>query len=214
MFRKKWIFYFLIKLFVSLYIFSNDYLNFEKTLNKYYESFLFKAKKSQQEFIIREEIKELEQNLFIINKNVIKDFEVIKNYKLPLREKEWNIEKLYFVSFGNMQILSPGPKLEREYYKKKVDFDESKYSHLLKIKNISFSNEIGEHILQFYPLSSKKINFKIEFFLFSNEIIDDILKKGYNNIIYKISFIHDISPLNTFDRNIKVYGIVEAIKWL
>lgn len=203
---------FLIEIFYSIIVFSNNYLNFQESTKDFYDSFIFKTKKSEQQFKIRDRIKILEQNLFIINKAEIKDFEIIKNYKLSSKEKEWKIEKMNFALLDNVEIFSAEPKFPREYYKFKVEFDESKYNYLIVIKTNNFSSKIPLNMIQFFPRRYDEINFEINYFLFADYEKEKVFKEGFEDIIYKISFIHDTTPLDSFNRKIEVFGIIDEVK--
>ncbi len=212
----KKLFFFSIFINSVMLILSEEiyYKNIKDILEEHYNTLIYKARKNQ-EFVIRNTIKKIEKDNFveIIDDNIkmeILDFSNVENY-----EKEWIFERLNFSTFiaENKEIFSnvllQEPKLPRDYYRLKIkkDFPIEKKLLFLKLKPIKI--RIGEKFSQFYPNISSNFTFDIELYIFINENFSNIVEKeklAIKKIFYKVFFIQDKSPLNTFDRQIRIFA--------
>lgn len=216
---KNFLYFFILYLFFSNIIFSEKYFNVSNVLEKYYNYFVYLEGKNP-EFRIKEEIKEFKENDFVLYSKDIRNMEILKREKFDLSDKSWKIEKLYFPKiYGMFDVFSPEPKIPRDYYKLKEDFDEKSFNKLLKIKVNPFSINIPNAQTSAYPLYydnliPSKINFDIEYFLFIDDNLKQALENNFESIIISIKFLQDTSPFNIYDRKIRIYGVIEEIKWI
>ncbi len=214
----------MLKKFIFFLIFVNsamlilpkerDCKNIKEVLEEHYSTFIYKGVKNQ-EFVIRNTIKKIEETNFIENvddniKIEILEFSSIENY-----EKEWIFERLNFSTFiaGSKEIFSnvllQEPKFPRDYYRLKIKREFPIERKLLFIKLKPINLEIADKFKQFYPNISSNFTFDIELYIFINENYANMIEKeklSIKKIFYKVFFIQDKSPLNTFDRQIRVFA--------
>lgn len=214
----------LITYFLLIYIFfsslsfskNKEFLNIKDIFKEHYIS-IFQVGKSNQEFEIKEMIKSVSKKTFGINKDDVEKIEILAKTDINLKAKEWVIEKIYFIqeTIGNdrYEIISPEPKLPRDYYKNSVKFEDNEYNKIIFLKLKHFNLEIPRFAYQFYKLFTSEISFDIELFLFVDEKNDtNIKEKKFQSIYYNVIFLYDTSPLNTLERQIKVYGVLKGIE--
>lgn len=193
---------------------AEDYLDFKEIIKNYYTTYIYKGK-NNQEFIIRELIKDIKRGKFIENFKNVEAIKIVKTEEIKLKESLWKFEKLNFnpIQAGNRTISSailyPEPKIPRDYYIQKTDFKLKNHKEIINIKLKQVKYEIGEKYEQLYPDYYSNFIFNIELFLISEEKVKDIEKLKERNFIFKIAFIQDLSPLNSFEREIKVIGFLE-----
>lgn len=215
----------LVSFFISSFINISsdvDFKDIKEFIKDYYSVFIYKGEKNQ-EFVIKEFIKNIKANKFVEDLNNVEKKEIIYLEEAIKKneDREWIFEKLNFSDFtvGNQvifsKVLSPEPKMPREYYKIKANISLSNKNKVLYIKLKPLDYEIGERYGQFFPSYYTNFRFNIEIYIFldkdfnnlSNEIIPNLKRIGYSVI-----YMHDKSPLNTFTREIKIFGVLENIE--
>lgn len=198
---------------------AENYLDFKEIIKKHYESFIYKSKKNQ-ELAIKELIKKVEKEKFIESIKGAEKIKVLNIAEIELKENSWIFEKLNFIpiEIGNERIsegiLSPEPKIPKDYYKLKTNVKFNNYKKIMNVKLKTIKYEIADKYEQFFPHYSN-FSFEIEFFIFNIEGFEDKLsneKIEEKKFCYRIAFIQDTSARNSFDRDIKVYGILEGIE--
>jgi len=195
----------IIFLFSSFILMTNEnnFLNLNDVLNDYYKSFIY-VSEFKRDFKIKEFIKTLKENKFYIKLSEIESIELMQKDKIEVKDTSWIIEKLNFIP-GTI-LLSPSPKIPREYYKTKSNFNEKYLNYIIVVKTKPFSFKFydeSHHLLG--KDASFEINFDIEYYLYSS---NKILLEKIEDIHYNIEFLQDTSPLNTANRLIKVYGLI------
>lgn len=214
-------------IFIALITFLN-FINFEilkenkfndikELVKKYYSDFVTKNK-SNQEFMIKEFIIKVRNGLYMesfVNVAVIK---LVNFENCGIKENSWIFEKLSFISTGMLgapseNIFSPEPRIPRDFYKQKTGIDLNTREKVLYLKLRCFNHKISGYI---QPLNSASdFKFCIELYLTNVEKYEDNIFEdsiAFKIIFYKIFFIQDLSPRNTFEREIKIYGSLESLE--
>ncbi|MEJ5166377.1 MAG: hypothetical protein WHV67_05045, partial [Thermoanaerobaculia bacterium] len=134
------------------------------------------------------------------------EVKILTEKEIPPLIKNWKFEKIPFL----FDYISPSPKIPRDYYVLPEKIEEKNLKKVLHLKKeiFKFETEYEE------PRGSYKFNLQVEYFLFCNDNylnLEKIENKNLKNVYFNIWYIEDTSPLNTTDREVKVFGELKGI---
>ncbi len=188
-------------------------IEIKEILINHYMNLMIKGRESQN-FLIKNLIKSLDEKIIKEKFEEGDEINILvkdNNYDKP----EWVIQKIDYFS----NVISPTPKIPYELYKFSVSKDIPKYGKLLhfKKKSFSFKSEGVEsygNIIRINEMGKKEdFRIAIEYLLIGIEGFEKIKDlREENEIFIRVLFLHDRAPLNSYERKIKVFGIMEGIK--
>ncbi len=207
--RSKSINYVIFFIYLALFSITGYSKDIKEDISDFYKNYVGNIAE-KQDFKINQFFKKLEESVYML---YLKNYNNIEFYEAKINiEPYWVVEKLNFIKMGGYEVLSPEPKFPRDYFKKKVGINYDELEFCIRIEEDKFNLDFNRFIFN-GKANISDFSIQIGYNLFTKfENFKDLIKNKNQNIFYKILIYSYLSPLNTSNREIKIFGIIKEFQ--